>query len=127
MARLVETRRSQREWIVRALLALAVLGAGFWAVRQTLAALSRTGDPEQAYRLAPSDGRNAAALAQQALAAAAADGARSRPRLLAQEALRLDPTTGWMRKCEQMSLEPAPLSLMLRGCHDAICRRNCGQ
>lgn len=93
MAKPVDTRRSQREWIVRALFALVVLIAGFWTVRQTLAALSRTGDPEQAYRLAPTDGRNAAALAQQALAAAAAGGARSRPRLLAQEALRLDPTT----------------------------------
>lgn len=94
MARPTNTRRPKLEWVVRSLFALVVLIAGFWAVRQTLAAVSRTSDPLKAYRLAPNDGRNAGALAQQMFATAAAAGEpRLRSRVLAQKALQLDPTS----------------------------------
>lgn len=92
MAGVVVVRRTPRAWIMRTLLALAVLVVGFVAIRQTMGAATRSGDPAQAWRLAPEDGRNATALAEQVFVSADTGSERARARQLAQAALRMDPT-----------------------------------
>jgi hypothetical protein len=92
MARHGGSRRSVSELLVRGVLALAVLIAGYFAIRHTVAATVRSSDPARAHRLAPGDGEATALLAQQRFGAAATDANRALAARLGQTALRQDAT-----------------------------------
>lgn len=85
-------RRSVKEWAVRTVLAVAAIMLGYLSVTATLGYAIRASDTEQAYQLAPGDGRVVALLARSitAKADAGADDRAAADRL-AQKALRQEP------------------------------------
>lgn len=85
-------RRSQKEWAVRITLALLALALGYFAVTHSLAQVLRTKAPEQAYRLAPYDGRITAYLSAKMSGPDATAEERAESDRLARLALRQDPT-----------------------------------
>lgn len=85
-------RRSPREWAVRIALALLALVLGYFAVTHSLAQVLRTKAPEQAYRLAPNDGRITAYLSAKMSGPGATAEERAESDRLARLALRQDPT-----------------------------------
>lgn len=92
MARHGGTRRWYPELLIRGFLALLVTFVGYVAVRNTVAAAARSSDPERAHRLAPTDGKATALLAQQRFGEAQTSADRFRAAHLARQALRQDPT-----------------------------------
>lgn len=85
------TRRRPREWLVRSAVALAVLPLAYLGITHSLALATMAGDAEQAYTLAPYDGRVAAHAAALRLIEKQSDAAHTVARL-ARQALRRDPT-----------------------------------
>jgi len=85
-------RRSPKEWAVRIALALLALVLGYFAVTHSLAQVLRTKAPEQAYRLAPYDGRITAYLSAKMSGPGATAEERAESDRLARIALRQDPT-----------------------------------
>lgn len=85
-------RRLPKEWAVRIALALLALVLGYFAVTHSLAQVLRTKAPEQAYRLAPYDGRITAHLSAKMSGPAATLEERAESDRLARLALRQDPT-----------------------------------
>lgn len=85
-------RRSPKEWAARIALALLALVLGYFAVTHSLAQVLRTKAPEQAYRLAPYDGRITAYLSAKMSGPGATTEERAEADRLARLALRQDPT-----------------------------------
>lgn len=85
-------RRSPKEWAVRIALAMLALVLGYFAVTHSLAQVLRTKAPEQAYRLAPYDGRITAYLSAKMSGPDATAEERAKSDRLARIALRQDPT-----------------------------------
>lgn len=86
-------RRSVAEWGVRGVLAVTAVAVGYVTVTHTMAQGMRRTDPARAYRLAPYDGRFAAALAQQRSGEnLTGTGRVAAVETLARRALRQDPT-----------------------------------
>jgi tetratricopeptide (TPR) repeat protein len=85
-------RRSSKEWAVRIALALLALVLGYFVVTRSLAQVLRTKVPEQAYRLAPYDGRITAYLSAKMSGPGSTAEERAESDRLARLALRQDPT-----------------------------------
>ena len=85
-------RRSPKEWAVRIALAVLSLVLGYFAVTHSLAQVLRTKAPEQAFRLAPYDGRISAYLSAKMSGPGANVEERTESDRLARSALRQDPT-----------------------------------
>lgn len=84
-------RRTPREWPIRGALALAALPFAYLGVTHSLALAAMAGNAEQAYALAPYDGRLAAHAAALRLVDKQSDAAHMAAGL-ARQALRRDPT-----------------------------------
>lgn len=85
-------RRSSKEWAARIALALVAAMLGYIATTHSLAQVLRTKAPEQAYRLAPYDGRIAAYLSAHMSGPDATAEERAEAGRLARSALRQEPT-----------------------------------
>lgn len=85
-------RRSPKEWAVRIALALLALVLGYFAVTHSLGQVLRTKAPEQAYWLAPYDGRITAYLSAKMSGPGVSAEDRAESDRLARLALRQDPT-----------------------------------
>lgn len=85
-------RRTTVEWTVRAILALLIVAVGYFSASRTLATALSPHRSEQAYNLAPEDGRIAGEWAERLALVAAVDNDRKRADVLARKALRNDAT-----------------------------------
>jgi hypothetical protein len=85
-------RRSRIEWCARIGIAFVALVSAYAAVAHTFAYTIRAAAPAQAHEWAPKDGRLTGLLAQQMSGPGAAPADRSRADVLADLALRQDPT-----------------------------------
>lgn len=85
-------RRPVREWGVRLTLATVATGIAYGSISRSTAYMLRGKAPEQAYALAPEDGRIGAILSEKLSGAEADSAERNRSDMLARQALRHDPT-----------------------------------
>ncbi|KZE13274.1 hypothetical protein [Sphingomonas hankookensis] len=85
-------RRPVGEWGVRLALAAVATGIAYGSISRSTAYMLRGKAPEQAYALAPEDGRIGAILSEKLSGAEADSAERNRSDMLARQALRHDPT-----------------------------------
>lgn len=101
-------RRSPVEWGIRILLAAAAAWFGYGAISHSLANAVRNSSPERAHRLAPGDGRIAAALSSHLFGTDATPQDRAQADKLAHAALRRAPLA-------VSALSTLGMNLQLRG------------
>ncbi|WBH15107.1 tetratricopeptide repeat protein [Sphingomonas radiodurans] len=90
----IRRKRSGREWALRGALAITALWIGYISLTRTIAFAMYRSNPEQAYALAPRDGRVAARLVERLMTGNPNTGQRARATRLARQALYDEPLAG---------------------------------